>query len=99
MATDKPKIDLNLDTLPEENTEPFAVVYKGKRYTLPHIDELDAWTLVDAFSRGEAAATVDILAAAFGDAFEEFKALGISRGKMTKLVNAYLKHGGIETGN
>lgn len=100
MSTDKPSIDFNLDAYtPTTPTTPFNVVLGGKRYELAHIDDLDGWKFIEAFEDGENTAPRDILKLALGEQWEDFRKHRLAKGSLDELVNRYLKHSGIDTGN
>ncbi len=97
MTNDKPSVDLNLDAYaPDETLEPYSVVLGGKRYVLPHIDDLDAYGFVEAQQSGS---DIETLKLALGDQFTEFRKNRLSRGALNRLLNRYLTHCGIDLGN
>lgn len=96
---DKPTVDFNLDTYKATPGDPFGVVIKGKRYELPHLDDLDGWAVIDAFTRGEVTATKELLALAFGENFDAFVGSGITKKGLDEFIRRYLRHCGVELGN
>lgn len=97
MTTDKPTVDLNLDTFSKEaDHQPFGIVAGGKPFSLTHAGALDAFELFDAMSAGEPTATLEVLRLALGDAkFAELKAARPKFAAMQKAVKDYFVHSGM----
>lgn len=97
--TDTPAVDLNLDAYKASaDLAPFAVVLGGKRFVFKHIDDLDAWDVVNGFLTGEVAATVRIIEMALGDEYEEFRKQPLSKGAFDHLIKSYMVHCGVTLG-
>lgn len=98
-STDKPSVDLNLDVYEAaEERKPFAVVLGGKRFVFTHMDDLEAWDVVNAFLGGEVEATVSVIEQALGDDYEEFRSKPLKKGKFDHLVKSYMAHCGVNAG-
>lgn len=97
--TDTPSVDLNLDAYKASaDRAPFAVVLGGKRFVFKHMDDLDAWAVLDGFLSGEVAATVRIIEMALGDDYEAFRKQPLSKGAFDDLIKAYMAHCGVTPG-
>lgn len=99
--SDKPApVGFNVDTFAPEKHEPFAVVIGGKRYEMVHTEDLDAFGFIDAYTKGEASATNDVLTLALGDdGIKALRALKPTNAVLNELVSRYFAHCGIDTGN
>jgi hypothetical protein len=101
--TDSPEVDFNIDSYKSaEELKPYAIVFGGKRYEMTHMDELDGWSVAEAFTAGDAGADIEIIKLSLGEAkFAEFKkesAGKLKRGPMQELIKRYLAHCGLSTG-
>ncbi|WGW12755.1 hypothetical protein LWF01_02990 [Saxibacter everestensis] len=84
MANDKPKVNLNLDTLERENTPaPFAFVLKGKRYVT--VDPMELGISTAAKAMGDEGLELQ-LKCLLGDQYDEFWALDLPTWKVLKLA-------------
>lgn len=93
MASDKPTINLNLDTLDREDAkEPFRFVLGGKQWIARDMYETDWQELVAV----NADNPEQILKVFLGDKFNEFRAKrGVPMWKIDKLADAIRDHYGI----
>lgn len=101
MANDKPTVDFNLDTFtPEQKATPFAFVLGGKRYEMKPLDDLDAFDVLDAYTRSDVQATLDTLRLALGDdAYDDLRKTGVKKAGLDELQRRYLTHCGVSLGN
>lgn len=100
MPSDKPEIHLNLDSfLQPDKADPFAVVLGGKRYVLADLHEEDYRVLVQglqAAAAGDPESMLHLVVPA--DERDVFFANKIPAFKLQGLMEAYLKHYGINPG-
>ena len=97
MAQDKPTpVSLNLDTLEREGApDQFSVVLSGRRVVFIDAQEIDYRELISLMT--DPMRFFDV--ALQGEDRDHFAQTPIPAWKMTKLVNAYLTHFGIDPGN
>jgi len=96
-TTDKPVVDLNLDSLAKEaHSEPYHVVLGGKRFVLVHAGVLDAFELFDAMSKPEPHATLAVLGLALGkDGMVALRGAHPSFEQMQATIKGYFAHSGL----
>ncbi|MGI5493818.1 hypothetical protein [Microtetraspora malaysiensis] len=97
---DKPAdIDFNLDAaIAEAKGKPFTFAYRGRRWTLPAMRELDMWPLLDQLENGDLAVMRATLTAAFGDQWEEFRSHPMPTAGLNALFKAYREHSDADMG-
>jgi hypothetical protein len=100
VTSDKPAPVFNLDTFQAEGElKPFSVNFGSQLYEFRHLDELDGFGVLEAFTQGEAQSTLDVLRMALGDEkFNEFRKKRPSRAMLDALIKRYLRHCGIDLG-
>lgn len=98
-ADDKP-FDFNLDAVQAEvELTPFRVHFGGRRFTLAHIEDLDAWKVAEAADAGDIQMVLESLRLAMGDDdFAEFRKVHLPQYKLKALFKAYRDHCGQESG-
>jgi len=83
----------DLDALIAEKKHlPFTFTFADREWTLPHMDDLDVWPLVEAADGGDLAASVAVLETALGGDWVEFRSHPMPRAGMTALFERYVKH-------
>lgn len=92
-STDKPTVNLNLDTLKREDApaEPFKATVGGKVYTFADPMETD-WQDLVVISPQD---TVLFLQALLGDQYEQFAKVRMKFWKLTQLVTAVQSYYGM----
>ncbi|WP_224284903.1 hypothetical protein [Streptomyces sp. LS1784] len=91
--------DFNLDAVQAAaELRPFVVQHAGRRWTLVHMDTLDAFDLLAAADHGDAAAARRIFALALGDDWDDFRSHPMPRYKLDRMFTAYQKHCGLKQG-
>lgn len=92
--------EFDLDAaIDEADNKPFKFTFAKRKWTLPHMGDLDTWVMVSvAESGGDLAAAMLALEAAFGDQWEDFHALHIPQHAMNILFARYAKHSGMNMG-
>lgn len=104
MTNAKPKdnepFDFNLDSVKvEKDLRPFRVNFHGKRYEMTHRELIDQVPILEAAERGgEAEATIVSLRTSFGDQWPDIRKLGLKRGELQALSDAYDKFCGTDQG-
>ncbi|WP_304455863.1 hypothetical protein [Nocardiopsis sp. YSL2] len=90
---DNPEV-FDLDAVPPHvDLTPFRVKWCGKSFQLAHLQDLDAWELVDATAEGgDSRAMTGSLRVALGEQYAEFRALGLPQYKVRPLWKAWLAH-------
>lgn len=97
--------DFNLNTVQAEvELTPFRFLWASKdnpnrRFTMKHLQDLDAWELITAADNGDLGAMVGAFEAAMGkDQFKDFRSTPIPQYKLKALFDAYRKHCGTAEG-
>jgi hypothetical protein len=89
----------DLDAVIAETTnEPFTFVFAGRKWTIPHMGELDVWPLVAEAEKGDLQAARAVFEAAFGDEWAEFRAIPMKQHAFNKLLDRYMRHAGVKLG-
>jgi hypothetical protein len=97
--SDDQPFDFNLDAVEAEvDLTPFRVHFGGRRWEFAHMQELDAWDLIEAAESGELAAVKGAMELALGDQWKEFRKIRMPQYKLMPLFNAWRDHCGIKPG-
>lgn len=96
---DKP-FDFDLDALKAEvDLTPFVFQWQGRRWSLAHLQELDAWESIEAAEQGDAEAMLGTFRLGLGDGdWAAFRSTPVPQFKLKGLFMAYLKHCGMKPG-
>lgn len=98
-APDDQPFDFNLDTVEAEvELTPFRVHFGGRRWEFAHMQDLDAWDLIEAAEGGELAAVKGSMELALGDQWPEFRKIRMPQYKVMPLFNAWRDHCGVKQG-
>lgn len=102
---DDQPFDFNLNTVQAEvELTPFRFLWATKdnpnrRFTMKHLQDLDAWELIAAAEGGDLGAMVGCFEAAMGKTeWKEFRAVPIPQYKLKALFDAYREHCGSAEG-
>jgi hypothetical protein len=91
---DRP-FDFNLDAVQADaQATPFVFQFSGRRWSVEHLGQLNAWQLLEAADQGEVAAMRSIFSLGLGEDWPAFRALPLQQFKLNALFAAYRKHCG-----
>lgn len=99
-AADNTPFDFNLDAYKAETgLEPFRFHWNGKRWTMEHAENLDAWGLIGAAGEEQVEVIVQVLELALGEQqYADFKNSKLPQYKLKGLFDAYMKHCNVDPG-
>ncbi len=91
---DRP-FDFNLDAVrASAQAIPFVFQHAGRRWNVEHLDQMEAWDLLEAADKGETQAMRAIFSLGMGKQWPAFRALSLKRFQLTALFTAYREHCG-----
>jgi hypothetical protein len=96
---DNAPFDFNLDAIKAEvDLSDFVVRWNGRRFSLAHMQALDAWELLAAADGGEISAITGSLQLALGKQWEDFRAVPMPQYKLMPLFRAWRDFCGLNPG-
>lgn len=97
-ADDSP-FDFNLDAVEAEvELRPFRVHFGGRRWEFAHMQELNAWDVIEAAEGGDIRAVIGSMELALGDQWPEFRKVRLPQYKLMPLFEAWQTHCGLKPG-
>ena len=96
---DKP-FDFNLDAYQAEvDLASFVFRWNGTRFTMVHVETLDAWGLISTSSEKELDVLIQIFELAMGEEqYHKFREIALPQYKLKGLFDAYMKHCNVDPG-
>lgn len=93
---DDQPFDFNLDAAePPRDLPAFTFHWKGRRWTMLHIEELDVWDLAEAADKGDISAMTAAFRLALGKDWEKFREARFPQWRFKALFRAYREHCGV----
>jgi hypothetical protein len=77
---------------------PFRFTFAGREWELPHLGQLDVWTMIAAAETGDTQASVAVMEMALGEQWEEFHAHPLPSVGLNALFERYVAHSGMAPG-